>query len=252
LEDLTFGEIASWVGLICLLIASFWDILAWKKRKKEGTYEVVPKASGWKQSYLWQVFFVRAWYRPISATFAWVVFLAPAAFMVFFYSIGLTQGHPLKLEEMHKVSGVVTKVGYKGKKDYIRLRDENGNEDEYRLCCFYYDEEAEEFKKKIQDTKTRVDIWYEDQRYLWETYNLLRELKVENEFVKLQSGNYIAEYDYEYKVEFYNSKLPNLLWWLIYSLPGWAWLWWFNRKELPIHRLNRMKRYKKYNLKDEK
>ena len=248
---------ASWIGLICLWIAVIWQLLDIRKRKKEGTYEIVPKDPWWKQTYIWIIFFRRTRYRPIASTFPWLIFLAPAMFMVFAYCILFISiainGKAKTLEEMHQVSGVVTKVKRgqgKGSYDYIRLKDDNSNEETYRLCCFYYDEEAEEFKRKIQDTQTRVDVWYQDEWFL-ESYKEIQELKVNGEFVKLQSGNIIREYDYEWFVQRDENAFPNLLWWLNYSLFGWVWLWFLNRKELPIHRLNKQKMYEKYNLKDE-
>lgn len=257
MEDLTLGGMASWIGLICLWIAVIWQLLDIRKRKKERTYEIVPKDPWWKQTYIWIVFFRRTRYRPIASTFPWLIFLAPAMFMVFAYCIFFVSiainGKAKTLEEMHQVSGVVTKVKRgqgKGSYDYIRLKDDNGNEETYRLCCFYYDEEAEEFKRKIQDTQTRVDVWYQDEWFL-ESYKEIQELKVNGEFVKLQSGNIIREYDYEWFVQRDENAFPNLLWWLNYSLFGWVWLWFLNRKELPIHRLNKQKMYEKYNLKDE-
>ncbi len=254
MEDLTLGEVASWIGLISLLIVSFWNIFDWKKRKKEGTYEIVPKDPWWKQTYIWQVFFRRALYRPISTTFAWIIFIIPAMVMVLIYSMGFFKGHPLKLEEMHQVSGIVTKVNRRkgrGSYDYIKVKDDNGNEKTYRLCCFYYDEEAEEFRQKIQDTKKRIDIWYEKDRFLWEKFNRIAEFKVDNEYITLQGNDSIGRYNYEYSVEFYNSLVSRIIWWIGYSLFGWVWIWFLNRKELPIHRLNKQKRYEKYNLKDE-
>ena len=257
MEDLTLGGMASWIGLICLWIAVIWQLLDIRKRKKERTYEIVPKDPWWKQTYIWIIFFRRTRYRPIASTFPWLIFLAPAMFMVFAYCIFFVSiainGKAKTLEEMHQVSGVVTKVKRgqgKGSYDYIRLKDDNSNEETYRLCCFYYDEEAEEFKRKIQDTQTRVDVWYQDEWFL-ESYKEIQELKVNGEFVKLQSGNIIREYDYEWFVQRDENAFPNLLWWLNYSLFGWVWLWFLNRKELPIHRLNKQKMYEKYNLKDE-
>lgn len=257
MEDLTLGGMASWIGLICLWIAVIWQLLDIRKRKKERTYEIVPKDPWWKQTYIWIVFFRRTRYRPIASTFPWLIFLAPAMFMVFAYCILFISiainGKAKTLEEMHQVSGIVTKVKRgqgKGSYDYIRLKDDNGNEETYRLCCFYYDEEAEEFKRKIQDTQTRVDVWYQDEWFL-ESYKEIQELKVNGEFVKLQSGNIIREYDYEWFVQRDENAFPNLLWWLNYSLFGWMWLWFLNRKELPIHRLTKQKMYEKYNLKDE-
>ena len=253
MEDLTLGGIVSYIGLICLWIVIIWQLRDWRKRKKEKTYEYVPKDNWWKQTYIWQVFFRRPMYRPVSTTFAWLIFIVPAIFIIVFSGINFTIGHPLKLEEMHQVSGTVTKAHRskgRGSHDYIKLKDDMGNEKTYNLCCFYYDEEAEEFKQKIQDTQTRVDIWYEeDKGFLWENYNYLRELKVKNEFVSLNKKIHF-QYDYQHFLKQYINSLSNLLWGLVYSLPGWIWLWLLNKKELPIHRLNKQKRYKKYNLKD--
>ncbi len=256
MENITLGEMTSWIGFICLWIVVVWQIIEWRKRKKKGTYNIVPKDSWWQQTYLWEVFFRRSRYRPVASSFPWLIFIIPSMFMVFSYSIVLSSiainGKAKTLEEMNKVSGIVTKVHRgqgKGSYDYIRVKDDSGNEETYRLCCFYYNEEAEEFKKKIQDTKTKVDIWYQDEWFL-ESRKEINEFKVDGEFVKLENGNIIKEYDYEWFIQRDKNAFPNLLWWLNYSIFGWVWLWFLNRKELPIHRLNKEKFYKKYNLKD--
>ncbi len=256
MEDLTINGISSWIGLICLLIVSIWNILDWKKRKRDGIYEIVPKDPWWKQTYIWLVFFRRSRYRPIASTFPWLIFIAPAMIMVFIYCMGLLgiaiNGVAETLEEMHQVSGIVTKVNRgkgKGSYDYIRLKEDSGNEETYRLCCFYYDEEAEEFKEKIQDTQTRVDIWYQDMWFL-ESYKYLYEIKVNDKYMTL-NNKIRFKYDYEWSVQRDKNAFQNLLWWLNYSFFGWAWLWLLNRKELPIHRLTKQKMYEKYNLKDE-
>lgn len=252
MTDVTFSGAISWLGLICLWIAVIWQLIDWRKRKKEGTYEIVPKDSWWKQTYIWQVFFRRSMYRPIASSFPWVIFIIPAMLMVLSKGMIFIYGYPLELQKMQQVSGIVTKVHRatgKGSYHYIRVKDDSGNEETYRLCCFDNDNVVEEFKQKIQNTETRVDVWYENQRFLWDTFKLLRELKVNNDFIILNNKIYF-QYDYQHFVNQYENTFPNLLWWLNYSLFGWLWLWYLNRKELPIHRLNKRKRYKKYNLKD--
>ena len=258
MENITLGEMTSWIGFICLWIVVIWQIIDLRKRKKEGRYEIVPKDRWWQQTYIWQVFFRRSRYRPIASSFPWLIFIFPSIFMVFLYSVWLVDtainGKAKTLEETNQISGIVTEVyNNKGKgEDYIRVKDDSGNEEIYSFpIIFMSDEEAEEFKKKIQDTKTKVDIWYQEW-WSMNTYSSKRiwELKVDGEFVKLQSGNLIKEYEYERFAKLDKTNFPNLLWWLNYSIFGWVWLWFLNRKELPIHRLNKEKFYKKYNLKD--
>ena len=256
MEGVSLGGEFSWIGLVCLWIVVIWQIIDWRKRKKEGTYELIPKDSWWKQTYVWQVFFRRSRYRPVASAFPWIIFIIPSMFMVFLYSVGLfgtfINGGTKTLDEMNQISGVVTKVHRgkgKGSFDYIRIKDDSGNEETYRLCCFNYDEEAEEFKQKVQDTKARVDIWYQDIWFL-ESYKKLWELKSNGEYLTL-NNNIKFDYDYEDFNNHYKNFFPNLLWWLKYSLLGWLWVWFLNKKELPIHRLNKEKFYKKYNLKDE-
>lgn len=202
---------------------------------------------------IWIVFFRRSRYRPIASTFPWLIFILPAMLMVFIYSMGLfgiaINGKAKKLEEMKHMLGIITKVQYRGKESYIRLKEDNGNENNYRVINFLSDEEVEEFKKKIQDTLIRVDIWYQDEWFL-ESYKYLYELKVNGENITL-NNKIRFKYDYEWFVQRDKNAFSNLLWWLNYSLFGWAWLWLLNRKELPIHRLTKQKMYEKYNLKDE-
>lgn len=257
MENITLGEMTSWIGFICLWIVVVWQIIEWRKRKKKGTYNIVPKDSWWQQTYIWQVFFRRSRYRPIASAFPWLIFILPSIFMVFLYSIWLIDtainGKAKTLEEMNQVSGIVTKIyNSEGKaKDYIVVKDDNGKEEKYRQYrLFLSDEEVEEFKQNIQGKK--ANIWYQKQWSLSHLlgYKHLYEFKVNNEFIKLQNGRLIQKYDYEFFINQDKNTFPNLLWWLNYSIFGWVWLWFLNRKELPIHRLNKEKFYKKYNLKD--
>lgn len=98
---------------------------------------------------------------------------------------------------------------------------------------------SKSLKKKIQDTLIRVDIWYQDEWFL-ESYKYLYELKVNGENITL-NNKIRFKYDYEWFVQRDKNAFSNLLWWLNYSLFGWAWLWLLNRKELPIHRLTKQK-----------
>lgn len=253
--DLTFGSVASYTGLICLWIVVIWQLVDWKKRKRDGTFEYILKDPWWKKTYIWQIFFRRAFYRPIASSLPYLLFVIPAIFMVFFYLNGLLgiaiNGKAKKLEEMHHISGIVTKIHVgrgKNSYDFIQIKDNNGNEDIYRLSQNFLHHEAEEFKEKIQNTKTRVDIWYQDMWYL-ESYKQMWELKVDDEYVKLDN-KIKFKYDYEWFVQRDKNAITNLLWWLNYSLFGWFWLWFLNRKELPIHRQNKQMHYEKYNLKD--
>ena len=252
MENITLGEMTSWIGFICLWIVVIWQIIDLRKRKKEGRYEIVPKDRWWQQTYIWQVFFRRSRYRPIASSFPWLIFIFPSIFMVFFYSIGLSQGKPLKLEEMNKVSGIVTDVHRgqgKGSYDYIRVKDDSGNEDIYRVYSFLNEAQVEEYRLALQGEDKKITIWYQERRYLWEKYKVKKQIKVNNQFLIINNIQQ-KEYDYQANIEGYNSYFPNLLWWLNYSIFGWVWLWFLNRKELPIHRLNKEKFYKKYNLKD--
>lgn len=253
MEGVSLGGIFSWIGLICLWIVVIWQIIDWRKRKKEGTYEVIPKDSWWKQTYVWQVFFRRSRYRPVASAFPWIIFILPSMFMVLFYSIGLFQGHPLRLDEMNQLSGVVTKVHRgkgKGSFDYIRVKDDSGNEDNYRVYSFLNEAQVEEYRRALQDENKKITIWYQNRSYLWEHYKEVMQVEVNNQAL-IVNGIQQKQYNYQANIERYSSYLPNLLWWLKYSLLGWLWLWFLNKKELPIHRLNKEKFYKKYNLKDE-
>jgi hypothetical protein len=152
---------------------------------------------------------------------------------------------------MSKITGIVIKAHRgqgKGSYDYIVLQDRNGNTDEYRIYTFPNPDKLKEFKEKIVDIQKEVTLWYQDWWFL-ESYKEIRELRVDGELVQL-GGKIYFQYNYKDTLNWYNKLIPNLLWWLNYSLFGWLWLWYLNRKELPIHRLNKRKRYKKYNLKD--
>lgn len=253
MEDISLGGIASWLGFIILGIVIFWDIFDQKKRKKEGAYKIVPKDTWWKKTYIWQVFFRRSLYRPIASSFPWVIFLIPAMSMVFYYSVGLSLREPLRLEKLGKVSGEVTGVRRgkgKGSHDYITLKDDNGNEVDYRIYSFYNDKDTEEYRQALMGKDKRVTIWYQDRIFLIDIYKEIHQIKLNNDYLTI-GGHKQHGYHYEVRLKNYRKIFPNLLWWLGYSLFGWVWLWFLNHKELPIHRINKKKRYDKYNLKDE-
>lgn len=258
MENITLSEISSWIGLICLWIFVIWQLIDWRKRKKQGDYKYVKKDSWLEKTYIWQVFFTRTKYRPIASTFPWVIFLVPAMIMSLIYSIEILDntinGKAKKLEEMKQVSGIVIKAFRgRGKNSYgyIKLKDAQDNEAKYELAPdFSNEKELEEFREKIQNTKTIVHIWYVDKWFFTKgKYKVLYELRVNGENITL-NNKIKFKYDYEWFVQRDRNALPNLLWWINYSLIGWIWLWFLNRKELPIHRLNKRKFYKRYNLKD--
>ena len=250
--------ILNYLGLILLWILIIWQLIAWKKRKKEGTYQYVKKDSWLQKTYIWEVFFRRTKYRPIASTFPWVIFIVPAMLMSLIYSIEILDntinGKAKKIEEMSQVAGIVTKAFRgRGKNSYgyIKLKDIQGNEAKYELAPdFSNEKELKEFKEKIQNTKRIVHIYYVDKWFLTKgMYKVLYELRLNNKNIIL-NNKIKFKYDYEWFVQRDKNALPNLLWWIGYSLFGWIWLWFLNKKELPIHRLNKSKFYKKYNLKD--
>jgi hypothetical protein len=264
LENFEWSGLINYIGLLCLLIVVFWDLFDWRKRKKEGTFKEVEKDSWWKQTYFWQIFIRRAFYRPCASSFPYLIFILPAVLMMFGYIIlfygWMINGKAKTLEEMQTTSGIVTKVYVgKGKNsyDYIRLKDDIGNEEEYKVIPrFFYSKEkdyneAQEFRKKVQITQKTITIWYENDINLFRNSKILRELKIDNQFITL-NNKIKFKYDYEWFKNRDKNAIPNFLWWINYSLLGWAWIWFLNKKELPIHRLNRKKYYKKYNLKDKK
>ena len=253
--ELSLSGIIGWIGLICLWLALYLGYRETKQLKKEGKYKYVEETSWLKQTYLWQVFFTRTFYRPVASSFPYVIFIIPAMMMVLGNLTILinipVNGNPLLLEEMNSVTGVVTKAHRgkgKGSFDYIKLKEGNGNENIYRLSGFYYDEEVDEFTKKFIDTKKEVTIWYQDWRGI-ESYKKLRELRVDNKLITLTDRIHF-KYNYESRLERYEMALPNLIWWLGYSSFGWLWLWFLNKKELPIHVKNKQKHYEKNRLKD--
>ena len=247
MNDLVLKDYISYIGLICLLIASFWGYKSERNRKEEGSFKYIQKDPKWKKTYIWQVFFRRPFYRPCASSFPYVIFIAPGIFMMYFWSINLMDiainGKAVKLEEMKKASGVVTKAHY-GKQSFIKVKDEQGNENEYRTN-FSSDEEVEEFMEKTKNIK--VAIWYQD-KWLFERYNYVQEIKVNNKVLTI--NDFQIKYNYERNLKIDKSSFPNLLWWMNYSLIGWFWIWLLNRRELPIHRLNKRKHYKKNKLKD--
>lgn len=250
--DFTFESVIGYIGQICLLILAIWQYIEYRKKRKENRVIYLPKDKWFQKTYIWQVFFRRAFYRPVASSFPYVLFILPSFIMMFWNYSLWSDGYPLKLEEMKKTSGIVTKVHQgrgKNSYDYIWVKDDKDHEDEYRVYSFLNHEDAE-FKQKVQDTKAKVTVWYEEREGVFVDYKVAWQLTVNDKPVSL--GNKIHfVYNYERVLKHYKSALPNLILWIQYALVGWFWIWWLNKKELPIHRLNRMKYYKKHNIKDE-
>jgi len=194
----------------------------------------------WKKSYLFTVWFRRSALRPLASSIPYIIVVIPAFIMIFFWFIGMARGEPIKTEHMLYVNGYIQKaVIGKGKsaKDYIKLLQDDGKEGVFVLQL------DKKRKEMLESIKEKVTVLYRTE-WMFGIYNDLYVLKLNNNFI-INDNKYYQENIKKYK------NIPLKIWfWTKYMIFGLGWIWLLNRKELPIHRLNRMRRYIKNKTKE--
>lgn len=251
--ELSSVDLVSYIGLACIWIAL---IMQWrdikrdvKKRKKENKYQY-RKDSWITKSYIWQVFVRRAYFRLFASSIPYIIFIIPTFFVMMFYLIiVLPSGKPLKFEELNHVKGKIVDTYHRGgryRESRVTLQDVSGDIHIYTISNFSDKAEAKRFLIETKDKQ--VDIWYKNMRSLAKRYRLVLEMKIDGEYALINKRK--KKYNYEGVLQNYNDTPSNILWWLQYGLVGVIWLWILNRKELPIHRVNKRKYDEKYNIKD--
>lgn len=231
---MTIIEATKLVGTL-VVITIVWQYLSSKRKKR---MEEHPEA--YKNSFI-----ERVKNRIVASIFPIMVIIFASILIFINISVSMN-GKPLRIEEIKQVTGTVIKAKKGGKgRDYIILKDNYGNENEYTLNLGNV---LEDYKNALVGTDKVVTVWFRKESFLFEKFNVVKQIKVNNEFISI-NGVQVEIYNYEKELERYNSIIPNILLCFGFILFGWAWLWFLNRKELPIHRLNREKFYKKYNLK---
>jgi len=194
----------------------------------------------WKKSYLFTVWFRRSALRPLASAIPYIIVVFPASFMIFFWFIALTDGEPIEIKNMPYVKGYIQKavIGRgKNAKDYIKLLQDDGKEEVYVLQL------DKKRKEELENIKEKVTVWYRNEWFIG-AYNYLYALKLNNSFI------INSDMRYQINLEMYKNIPSKICFWTKYMIFGFAWIWLLNRKELPIHRLNRMRRYLKNKTKE--
>jgi hypothetical protein len=241
-----FLVILPFLGLLLLMIA-------WYRQKyhKNDTTEEVVKPSKLKKMFLkssiYKIFFYRASLRPSSWFFYWL-FVFPSFLVMFAALIVFITKPPIKLKDMQQATGKITKIKWikAGKaRSYIGFIDKNGSE------AFYYVSLNEERFNWLNSIDSDVTIYLYDE-YHFHFFGLYEALSIEE--IKDKS-NSLYKYNYEKRMNWYikNRNFFYDTWFgLKIMLVGLFFIFLLNYEELPIHRLNRMRKYLKNKQKKEK
>ena len=197
------------------------------KNKKE---EIIAPSWVEKQplyKYIKLVFITRVIYRQWTVIFylsLWITFLA------LFITLNIYISTPaIPLNKMQISEGKVQAI-YLNKKssDKLVLETENGNKKIFATSM------NEQIKEKLLGEK--IKVWY---------FNVYRIFHFEDTIYQIYINNkpLNKHWNYSYKIHKENKKqmMHLIIKLLIGVLLSIFFLWFFNRKELPIHRLNRIK-----------
>jgi len=222
--------------LVPLLLLGAWYQNV--QNKKLGIEEEPSKLKKWfKTTQIYAIFIYRAGLRPSSLFFYWVFVFT--AFLILIGSIGVVNTKsPIPLKKMKQVEGYISKVVWieagKGD-DYIKLKTDNGTEEVYLIRL------DKKIVKSLNKIKDKVTV------YSYERYHInilqtkhIAEIKYNNKF--------LVGYDYKLYLQrdnTFNSFFYDTWFGLKIALVGFFFIFLLNYEELPIHRLNRMKKYLK-------
>ena len=220
---------------IAVLLIAINLYKTYKNRGKE-----ISEKQTWLQKQRWYqyiklVFFIRIKYHSYSA-----IFFIPMVFGIFFGGASLlsnietTMIYPhLPLDKMQIQHGVIESIFKRKKMDALLvLRTTNGTHEEYAL-------NVTDSEIKMYLTKN-VTIYY--------SRGFSSAFTIDNIIYQITdtvTKTVLRPYDYARSLEIDQSFWKFTKYSLLIGVFSAFMIWRFNRKELPIHRLNRMKSYKK-------
>jgi len=208
----------------------------YKIKKNGGKIKVSKLRQYWLDSYLRLIFVERVNLRPSIIT---VIFYIPLLFTIVFGPLSFLvylQGfsYPdLPLKKMETMNGTIKSITLRRKMtDLLVLTAENGKDVSFSIRA--YKDELKTLPNK------EVKIWYQTGwSSVFSIDDIIKEITIKNKSIR--------PYPYKYDGAL-NSRegLDTFIKYCFYiGLISGLIIWFPNRKELPIHRLNRMKRYKK-------
>lgn len=231
MTDNFFLEFITYIALIIIAISTYkkW----YNKKYRIENIQEANKPTKLNQNYLYKVFIDRANVRPSSYIFVFSAFIAMFALIMLYM---LNWMNPiLKLDELEQVTGTVKKINtpHKGFKT-LTLQLDNKKERNFKLVSI-----AKKNGDQIVLNK-RITVYYQH-KYSPNGYiDFIYEIKLNNKFIK----NYM---DFAY-VNFIEGRKNSIGYMkfcsyvIVFSV---FFLWFINRRELPIHIRNRVKRLEK-------
>lgn len=193
--------------------------------------------------YLYFVYFIRSKLRPLSTFCFWILDFGFLPGFIFLPGNIRDYYEPvLKLEEMKTDVGIVQKIhlAYRGSDSLELLRDD-GSIAKYSFVGF---------KKKNELIKgKKIKIYYKNLFSLFYFQNHIYNIKLNNNFIsgtgkiisKDNEDNYING-GYLYNLQKQQNAPTHIIFWSIYNLIFLLWMFYFNYKEKPIHRLHRIRK----------
>jgi len=210
-----------------------------KKKAKEKNEPKGKEGKRIKQSelgffaYLYFVFITRAALRPASRLLFFLF-----GFMwggIFTYINVIDYFNPvLKLEEMQTDIGIIKKINipYRGSRNMILLHEDGTTA---RYTVGWTPKERDIFFSHIGK---KVKVYYQNE---WETFWFDDGVyTVEADGIIIKGERF--KYNYQKRLDGKRESLSDIIFWSIYNLIFLLWMFYFNYKEKPIHRLNRIRK----------
>lgn len=213
-------------------------VIAYKQYKNKDNDISANKKPSWLQRQSWYqyiklVFYTRVFYRQWTA-----IWHVPLFFSVVFgfgtFLVNLTDVlyPPLPLAKMHTQQGIIESIIVRKKMDdLLLLRNSNGGQESYAYRLYGSENKYLDHNVTVYYTRGFSSLFSID--------NIIYQI-IDN-----RTKEILDQYDYERVLQNHRSfwKFSRFCFYIaIFSA---FMLWVFNRKELPIHRFNRMKLHKK-------
>lgn len=236
-----FIEILEYIGIIALVLTALASYNQYKAGKFNKDYVEVEDSNKkqsrfqkwWQQSYLREVYVVRAGQRKglcfIPWLGFWVSLFAVVVFVVWF-TVSTVNPEPT-LEKLTQYNGIMKEFYYHKKSDDVfKFELENGE-----IKYFY----AHMWKKDINPQKDWIDkntsIWvYEEWELFGKDYETSFWIQIDNQLLDKEA----YEKQYNKRVSFANNHFPRLIISLKWLLGFLALLWFINRN--PIETTNKI------------
>ena len=230
-----FWIIAPILGVILVFIGYG----AKKDEEKKAREDTTPKKEGKRINqkdlnffqYLHLVYFIRAGLRPAS-TFMFLLFGFLPGMGI--YGACVDYFTPLlKFEEYQTDVGIVKQVNIaKRGRDSLWLEREDGS-----LKKYYIGIDSRKKEKELLEDK-KIKIYYQNKWHVLHFEDGIYIVEMDGKIVK--GKRFIDDYDKLVQLE--KEEINDVIFWSIWNGIFLLWMFYFNYKEKPIHRLNRIRK----------